>query len=311
MAVWEALVHFQCASWGLAAAHCVITVWICMRQFMSMCTFACVSDLAIVWKEEQWHSCARTSRWLWKPNPKPSQSAGNAEYCCLPPETPIRIGLLFRTRLRAINAARPPSVTKHLSWQALIHRQKGHQYWSQMQENLGYVLENESNFATKQDITVHKLPGAAKWAPNMVSCLFCPTTYWRLSTEYGLKAGPRSLDSLKGDFRILKVSPTVQRIIHIIPNLKHLDKQHNLIRPSRYSVQADTLEKSRHHLQMLELTGQHTQGRKHIMPSPRPWEEEHDSFPLVAVQPCLHNTPPWHAANSSGPGVRSRTRHVG
>lgn len=45
-----------------------------------------------------------------------TQSAGNAECCCcLPPETPVRIGLLSQTGLRAINAAGPPSVTKHTS----------------------------------------------------------------------------------------------------------------------------------------------------------------------------------------------------
>lgn len=59
-------------SGGLPAAYGVITVWICMGRFMSMCAFACVSDPVIDWKEEQWHSCAGTSRWLWKPNPKPS-----------------------------------------------------------------------------------------------------------------------------------------------------------------------------------------------------------------------------------------------
>lgn len=59
-----------------------------------------------------------------------TQSAGNAEYCCLPPETPVRIGLLFQTWLRAINAARPPLMTKHLSWQTSIHRQNGQQYSS-------------------------------------------------------------------------------------------------------------------------------------------------------------------------------------
>lgn len=72
-----------------------------MGWFMSMCVFACVSDPVIVWKEEQWHSCALSSRWLWKPNPKPSlagtQSAGNVECCCLPPETRARIELLFQT----------------------------------------------------------------------------------------------------------------------------------------------------------------------------------------------------------------------
>lgn len=57
---------------GLPAASALITVWICTGRFMSMCAFACVSDPVIDWKEEQWHSCARTSRWLWKPNPKPS-----------------------------------------------------------------------------------------------------------------------------------------------------------------------------------------------------------------------------------------------
>ncbi|CAB1421883.1 unnamed protein product [Pleuronectes platessa] len=55
----------------------------------------------MVWKEEQWHSCALSSRWLWKPNPKPSLagtlSAGNAERCCLSPETGARIELLFQT----------------------------------------------------------------------------------------------------------------------------------------------------------------------------------------------------------------------
>lgn len=82
-------------------AYSVISVCICMGWFMSMCAFACVSDPVIVWKKEQWHSCARSSRWLWKPNPKPSltgtQSAGNVECCCLPPETPARIGLLFQS----------------------------------------------------------------------------------------------------------------------------------------------------------------------------------------------------------------------
>lgn len=96
----------------------------------------------------------------------------------------------------------------------------------------------------------------------------------------------------------------------MFPILKNY-RQHNLIRPSKYRVQSDTLDKSRHHLQTLEHTGQHTQGRKHIVPSPRPWKEEHDSFPLVAGQPCLHNTLPWHPANANGPEVRSRTRHVG
>lgn len=81
-------------------AYCVLNVCTCMCLFMCMCVFACASDPAIVWKEEQWHSCALSSRWLWKPNPKPSlagtQSAGNAECCCLPPETWARIELLFQ-----------------------------------------------------------------------------------------------------------------------------------------------------------------------------------------------------------------------
>lgn len=71
-----------------------------LHVFMCMCVFGCVSDPAIIWKEEQWHSCTLGSRWLWKPNPKASlagiQSARNVECCCLPPETWARKGLLFQ-----------------------------------------------------------------------------------------------------------------------------------------------------------------------------------------------------------------------
>lgn len=36
------------------------------------------------------------------------------------------------------------------------------------------------------------------------------------------------------------------------------------------------------------IHSQHTQGRKSIMPTPWPWNEEHDSFPFSARQSCLN-----------------------
>lgn len=48
---------------GAPLACRVSMVCACTCLLMRMCVFACVSDPAIVWKEEQWHSCARSSRW--------------------------------------------------------------------------------------------------------------------------------------------------------------------------------------------------------------------------------------------------------
>lgn len=74
-----------------------------------------VSDPVIVWKEEQWHSCVLSSRWLWKPNPKtkPCWHTECRECWILlpPPGDTGQNRAIVPDLLSAINAPQSPSMT--------------------------------------------------------------------------------------------------------------------------------------------------------------------------------------------------------
>lgn len=79
-----------------------------------MCEFESVCHLDVAWKKEQWHSCALRSRWLWKPNPKPSlagtQSAEIA--MLLPPSGDMgQNRTIVQDQLGPINGPQPRSLT--------------------------------------------------------------------------------------------------------------------------------------------------------------------------------------------------------